>query len=175
MELLKFHSVQNFNASLLYYLFIIFFFGVYVTALVGHLPTDLKGQYGLAGKINGVFYKGEKWTEVVFVYCSSSPYIFLFFPSPFHHEDRTPVLLTLVWTSASSTETHKYNPFYYASNNCTCNSLKSCYNAWTSPGRAFVVVISSTDLHPRVVGPAARPYVCWVFTALRGGRGPRAD
>jgi len=55
VELLKFRSVQNFNASWLYYLSIIFFFSAYVTALVGHLPTDLKDQYCLAGKLTRIF------------------------------------------------------------------------------------------------------------------------
>lgn len=64
MELLKSHSVQNFNASWLYYLSIIFFFSAYVTALVGRSPTGLKDQYRLAGKITRIFYEEEKWTEV---------------------------------------------------------------------------------------------------------------
>lgn len=47
---------------------IIFFFSAYRTALVGHLPTDLKDHYCLARKITGIFYEGEKWIEVFFAF-----------------------------------------------------------------------------------------------------------
>lgn len=54
---------------------------------------------------------------------------------------------------------HKYNPFYYASNNCTHNSPKSCYNAQTGPESTFVMVISNTDL-PCRVGSLQEDLVC---------------
>lgn len=99
--------------------------------------------------------------------------VFIFFFSPptsshFSHKDRNYNFtnISVNKKSASSTEMRKYNPFYYASNNCTCNSLKSCYNAWTSPERAFVRVISNIDLRSRVYGLGSAKRTC-VCRALR--------
>lgn len=73
--------------------------------------------------------------------------------------------------SASSSEMHKYNPFYYASYNCTHNTHKSCYNAQTGPESTFFMVISNTDL-PRGVCSLQKDLVCAGHTWGGGlGRG----
>lgn len=99
---------------------------------------------------------------VVVVFMSFS----VFFPPHLCRKDRNSSFTYIGANkkSASSTEMHKYNPFYSASNNCTCNSRRSCYNAWARPESAFVTVISNTDLQSSVcsLGPAGRTGVCRV-------------
>lgn len=107
--------------------------------------------------------------------------VFIFFSSPSSHKDRNSnfIYISVNKKSTSSTEMHKYKPFYYASNNCTCNSLKSCCNAWTSPERAFITVISNTDLRSGVysLGPAEGTCVCRTLDSIgpqvEGGWGQR--
>lgn len=91
------------------------------------------------------------WSVSYFLMVVVAAFIFSS-PAPCSHKGKNSnfMYISVNKWSASSTEMHEYNPFYYASNNCTCNSLKSCYNAWASPERAFVMVISNTDLRSAV-------------------------